>query len=260
MARYALVLQTCPYDIRLAAGLASLIADIQPEFSRDADFIISYRKDVFSSGAIERVLGAKFNVRTFRTVARADGWPHGPNNQWRETLLWITKERRVGRAPYEALFMFEPDCVPLHRDWVRLLFDEWHRLGRPAFMGSMSYFDGKHLHLNGNMVLVADAMERFPSLKRPLLITGGWDAYHSGIIVPNSKQTELLHNEYRRNKYPKVNVTDADWDQYDCDELFGPKWGHLGSDYEGKQIQPIFMHGTKHTSAQACVRKRLLGS
>src|SRR3990167_2911043 len=92
------------------------------------------------------------------------GWPQAPNFAWQQTALHV---RQHYKQPW---LWWEPDAVPLRRDWLSMIEREYER-GRRPLMGHIVAGMG---HCNG----VAVYPENMPDLSRRAMRATGlaWDS------------------------------------------------------------------------------------
>ena len=95
--------------------------DILPGQSRTAE---SSAKSLFSE--VEHIEAEK----------GVNGWPGGPNRMFKSAIAWIEQN---SSSPFLWL---EPDAIPLTRDWITKLEDEYWKAGKP-FMGHVVQSDNK---------------------------------------------------------------------------------------------------------------------
>lgn len=256
-----LVLQTSPYDFEQAKALIRLIADLEPAYNHDADFMLCIRKDMSFPKAELEYLSSKFRVHTFQTKNLVDGWPMGCNIMWMEVATYVGFKCRRGEMDYEAMLTFEPDCVPLRRTWIKELKEEWRRNQPCTFLGHYvcKAPDGTvgvipdtwHPHYNGNMLVSPNFVDTCPSMRGPAM-HGGWDVYFANSIIQNGRPSRLIYNDYRRHSPQFQEMSEED--------LFAPRQRAPGNPLHGETLYPCFLHGCKKLSAIEHVRNRLLNS
>jgi hypothetical protein len=108
--------------------------------------------------------------------AKIEHWPWGPNHAFRQTAHYM----RTHKSPW---LWFEPDVIPLKRDWLKTLHSEYHRAGR-KFMGTIVPEAG---HCNGAAIYPADTPNLIP---RTMMMQSNmaWDA----LMQP--EMINLCHN------------------------------------------------------------------
>lgn len=241
-------------DQDAAVGLARLIADLVPESKCPyADFLFSASFQAEHDLATIRYVARKFDqVRTYRCIKNVNGWPQGPNNQAHETARHFAHMVHSGRWHYSGILLAEPDCVPLKRDWIKLLFDEWHAgtqncLGPWVTYGPPPY----QQHINGNAIFGPRfILSNSQIFRAPDWI--GWDAHNAGFLMAEGRASKWIFSDYQHGT-PGNPWRDCDW-LFSDRPIFEPHplWRH------GPQ-SPAWLHGCKRWDlAQACVRERLL--
>jgi hypothetical protein len=232
--RKCLLLQFFPGDQEAAMRVARLIADNEPVFRTDVDFVFCGRFDCIQDAATIQYVSKKFKVIPFKCTRREVGWPTGCNSVWCEavTNFLLGKHLRGEWPDMKWALTFEADCVPVHPDWINKLDDEWNRAaaegkcvvgcwmpnGMEAGLG----------HINGNMMVSPDIGKRFSNLIGCPIGTA-WDVYFASTFQPVWWKTGLIANFYRA-----LNVTDAQFRR--C--------------YAGSVEAPVLIHGVKDDSAE----------
>ena len=237
----SLCLQCCPLDLGAALELAQLICDLEPERRENTEFFLVYRKDtpIYGPLAFETMAKPKFG----RALARAarnfdDGWPGGSNMLAGSAFLEMAILKRGDICRNEAFLLFEPDCVPLSRDWIDQLSAEWERAkanGKEAFGNWHQQAGEDTLHLNGNAVFEVAYYDKHLSwMIGPATL--GWDYFYRDHLIPISQDSDLM-----TQRYAFGTITP---EQFDALEKNGQK--------------PVFLHGVKDHSARVLVRDRCL--
>lgn len=192
MKKFLLALQFWEGDKAQGLELARLIADLQTGHSDEADFLFSCRFDCTHEAEMVHHVSRKFNVWTHIAKRQGTGWPLGPNALWLDTL------NRVLDLPtkYEAVLFFEPDCVPMRRDWIHALRVEWKRLGKPV----IGYRD--RVHINGNALFSADPkfLGQFKSYVPNT--QKGWDMTLAPRLLTLGAETQLIRSFWNSQSLP----------------------------------------------------------
>jgi hypothetical protein len=194
-----IILQFCEADRDTAMSLARLIADLEQSKSEYADFMFSSTYGVAHDPEIVDYVKSKFDVLLHTCKNDVRGWPQGPGNQVQELFYHLFIGTRDKGWTYPYAHLIEPDAVPLSRDWIRKLYEEWHENGHPQkFMGAWmatSAFDCKVAHLNGNMMFDPSYLRENKFWR--WLTACSWDTGFSTSIIPNAKASRQMWNEYR---------------------------------------------------------------
>jgi hypothetical protein len=218
--------------------LARLISDLEPEMNPYADFMLAFRWDTEIDHDTARYLARKFRmVYTFKNARRTTGWPDAPNDLFLEAYTHFAVKVRKQVWDYSAALFFEPDCVPLARDWIKQLYDEWHAQSK-MFLGFI-YAEKEHplRHVNGNLLISPKYLKQNPSFQG-CSSRYGWDCYFARSMLPLATESRLIYNDYA-----KRSITE--------EELFSPKHRpNLG------MIKPVLYHGCKGHDALVHVKKR----
>jgi hypothetical protein len=234
-------LQVCPHDCDAALDLARLIADLQKEHpSPDPPhWLVSYRRDTPLSRVhcIEALFCRIFpKVSVLRGEHFAQGWPAGANALWRsamEDALGLHLLGLTGGA--EGVLTFEPDCVPMTKDWIDALSQEYRSRSKPI-VGNV-HMIGDDPHINGNAIFpITLARDRPELLQTPPDVA--WDYYHRVAIMNQAQDTNLITQYYRG-----THLTDEAWRQV-----------------QKNGVKPALFHGIKDGTARQLARKHLLRS
>lgn len=237
----SLCLQCCPLDLEQAFELVKLICDIEKHQRPDGEFFLVYRKDcpLWVSKEFNKLAGPKFARVIAREARNFDtGWPGGSNMLAASAFIEMTILRREGICQNSGFLLFEPDCVPMSKDWLDRLSDEWERtqqLGKEAF----GHWHGgcesvPELHLNGNAVFMTAFYDMHPDM-----IIGsanqGWDFFYRHKFLPISRDSNLIFQHW--NRYG-----------FSLEEFQG---------IEKNGEHPVFFHGIKTPEGRAFARQLL---
>ena len=232
---FVLALQFWEGDKETAMRNARRIADNEPAFRGDTEFIFVARFDTAPDMAIVDYVSKKFPTSVYTCTRRGVGWPSGCNDVWCDFMQESVRRVRDGRwADVNGVFTFEADCVPVHRDWINKLKDRWTYTLSQGKRVLGFWFPGPepHGHINGNAVF-------HPTLAFDLNIVGcgsdvGWDWYFGNLLQHHWIRTGLIKTLYNTRGVP--------------DEWM------LSSD-NGEV--PILIHGVKDLSAEKFADERL---
>lgn len=129
---------------------------------------------------------------------KRDGWPHGPNYLFQETL----------NSMNEPFLWLEPDCIPLCPEWLDSLNEEYFRMQMP-FMGTINSDQNKS-HFSGVAVYPKDARHWYKN-KFPTEVA--FDMVPQDEIMANCHDTNLIHNFWGKKGLPptfKENLEKSD--------------------------------------------------
>lgn len=158
MSRILLALQYWAGDREKAGELARFIADIEPAFRKDADFLLSARFDCTHDEEVVKAVSRRFRVFTTIGKTKLSGYPDGSWGLWHDTVVAVRDRCASGELPrYDCVLTFEADCTPLVRDWVPRLLSAWKteaaKANRIAIGQLWAAPACPYPHINGNMLL-----------------------------------------------------------------------------------------------------------
>lgn len=236
-------------DKTQAMALARLLADLEPIKRTDVTFLFSARFDASFCEETIAYVSEKFNVKRFRGKKHETGWPAGPNGMYRESFTHCIGLTRAGVQATGILFI-EADCVPLHRNWLSMLIEEWKNCGKDVLGAWFDRSDGCANHINGNCIISTTLWKKHKRITMPGSI--GWDVDLRDIMLPNGAPSRLIWSDYGLGK-PGYN----EW--RGCNWLFEPKqYRGTGNPLFGQVLHPVWFHGPKTMDGIECVRQRLL--
>lgn len=239
------VLPTHPADRALAVNLCERIAFLGG--AHNHEFLIVSPLGTSMDG-IENVLrGAFGQVFTHQYQPTLKGWPYGANEVASVAMMHIWSNPAL-RYHY---LMLEPDCVPMHKNWIDMLDAEYRR----SIMPGISILGVKinTVEIGTNRVVgmhtvgVAVYPKDFPRIC-PLVASIGpaslqyrmqnampppWDAYFGPYTAKQTAHTNLIQHLMRqRQQDAQGNV------RWDCPSLENAL----------SQVSPeaILVHGSKH--------------
>ncbi len=210
-----------PGDVVAAMDLTRLIADIQDEPRSDCYFMVIFRRDTPRDRVATCVnnLSEKFRAEAFQARNYGTEWPYGANQLWNSTMCEVEgrfnehqKSPKSGRFPYNGVLTFEADCVPMRRDWISALTQEWNSRVIAAGEWGPEEEDvenGKVVgypkvellgheesdHINGNAIFRTDFTKRHTLRYTTNL---AWDTYNGKLLKRVGLDTNLIHQNYRR--------------------------------------------------------------
>jgi hypothetical protein len=232
-----LVIQFWSGDREKAMRLARLIADIEPV--RNPLFEVAFfarsdaRHDLPSVEAVSR----KFNVWKLKCRRPGTGWPDGCNAMALD-MIHLAYERSAAEwKDFKAVYLMESDLMPMRRDWLAAIADEWDsaEANGKYILGSWYPFHSEVGHINGNMLFSPLLIARLRGLDE-CPPGKAWDTEFAPRFAPHWQKSRIMANHY-------------DWQKDIPPEvLFAPVDG----------ITPVaIVHGVKDLSAERQVRALL---
>ncbi len=197
----SLCLQCSPLDMDAAVELIQLICWIEYPRREDTEFFLVYRKDcpLWLGKEFEKLAANHFGRCAARMARNHDvGWPAGCNMLAGSAFIEMSILRREGLCQNEAFLLFEPDCIPLRRDWIDQLSAEWDRvsvLGKEAF--GHWHSEGVELHMNGNAVFRTTYFDEYPT-QIVGAGTQGWDFFFREHFLAMSVDSNTIFQQWQR--------------------------------------------------------------
>ncbi len=146
MKRFILALQFFSQDRATAMRLARLLADIEPAFRDDVEFLMVARFDTDHDPETISYVADKFTVSWITTFTKWTGWPGGPNAMALDTLEWVA----ANRPNTVGVLMLEADVVPTSPDWLNRILWTWALADSDTWMmGAWRPSGGEYGHVNG---------------------------------------------------------------------------------------------------------------
>lgn len=126
-----------------------------PAAELDATQIILAAQDAFA-GAVTVLRDAEAITSNWQSsdLARSAS---GPNSAFRQ-ICWHFYLQKLG-----PFFFNELDCIPLKKDWARMLEEAYYKAGKP-FFGAQVLIQNVPEHLSGNSVYSQDSVAIAPTL------------------------------------------------------------------------------------------------
>jgi hypothetical protein len=187
--------------------LTQLICWCERKRREETEFFLVYRKDcpLWLGREFEKLVSRHFGRCSARQARNHDtGWPAGCNMLAASAFIEMSILCREGICQNPAFLLFEPDCIPLARDWLDQLSAEWDRvsaLGKECFGHWHQLAEPDSLHMNGNAVFVSDFYDRHPTW-----IVGagtqGWDFFFRDKFLPLSTDSNLIFQHWNRRGMP----------------------------------------------------------
>lgn len=191
------ILVVIPYwekDRNQAHDLCKLISGMQQEPSQEAEFLLVARQDCSEDATMREILSRKFKVNFYRCESPLRGWPSGANGMFGRSMCYVSNIPQK----YEGVFWMEPDCVPIRRDWIKLLHDEWKkRPNKVCIVGFTHSVDGTDdgMHVNGNAIYDQQIARLIPEIT--YCDSWAWDWQHRHKMLQFTQHTNLIINKYK---------------------------------------------------------------
>lgn len=190
MTKLAIALQFYEGDKPQAMRLARMIADIEQFFRWEIRFIFVPRFDSWVDDDTRKHVAHKFMVSEIRCLNNWTGWPGGPNGMAHDLLCHAV----VGLSDCSGLLMIEPDCVPVHQNWINILWSVWESLPVNRLMfGAWRNSGGAEGHINGNCI-VRPNIGAFPGFLKLFNQHLAWDCAVAPIMSHYWEKTDLIQN------------------------------------------------------------------
>lgn len=238
-----LALQFWNGDRSQALKLARLLADLEVGHCNIADFLFVSRFDTAHDQATIKHVSRKFNVFSYVSKGRGTGWPAGCNDLLLGTVGWFYHKKAAGQIPgYKAIFCFEADGIPMRKDWIAGLHQEWDRVNakNKIFQAGAWLPNGPDSigtgHINGNCLLTGD----LPLLKWFLGVAGG--------VTQSAGWDWALSPQFKTRGWADIPQIRSVWRTPMTEELF----------LAGMKEKRIWHHGVKDDAGIKFCRKYLV--
>ena len=196
--KIVIVLQFWEGDKAKAMRLARLIADIEPAKNNHVDFAFAARFDTHPDLETVKYVSRKFNVWKMKGNRRGTGWPHGCNELALDMLQQaVTYKRQKFWNNHKAAYLIESDIMPMRRDWLSAISDEWDEAQSKGklVMGSWCPFHSTVGHINGNLLFDLDLVLKVKGLEG-CPARAGWDCYFAHKFYPVWHRSRIMANHY----------------------------------------------------------------
>lgn len=208
--RLVLAIQFWSGDRDAAMRNARRIADNEPKFRNDVEFLFVARFDCPHDPATIAHVSKKFRTSTYTSTRSGTGWPSGCNDVWCD-LMCNHAIRNVYSGAWQdvkAVLTFEGDAIPVVKDWINQLSAEWNVAAAqgktivgcfmpPPLCGPVG-------HINGNAMFAPDLFARIPQIIG-CSPHGGWDFIFAPLFKPHWFKTPLITNYYK-----SLNITEKE--------------------------------------------------
>lgn len=191
------------------------------------------KEDAEKLAAYIRELGSTRTEFSLVMVPSPPGlkYPLGPNTVAFNLIREAAEGLEWARGA-KCILLMEPDCVPVARDWIDQLSDEWDRA---AGMGKLvlGHWRKEHGgHVNGNLLFSPDLARKISIGRVP---RRPWDIAVAPLIEPICAKTGLIKNLYRRTSVS-------------AEEMQTPSCGNK---------PPVLIHGVRDQSAWDYAKAKL---
>lgn len=207
--KIVLCLQFWEGDKEAAMRNARRIADNEPKFREDFDFCFVARFDAVPDAVAVEHVSKKFKTTVFTSGRRGQGWPAGPNDVWCALMQESVSRVRDGEwAHVKALFTFEADCVPVHREWLDRLNKEWTLTENSGKW--LCGWHGPHEetgHINGNALFHPQIAKFIPKLAG-CAASMAWDCAFARVLSPHWRVGHFMENLYAQKGNPRSQLQD----------------------------------------------------
>ena len=247
-------MQFCKLDEEPAYELIKLMTDVvvaNGKGQAPVDLMLATRFDTTINMEKAMYAAKAFRaIRTYTCPSQVTGWPDGPNALAYGVYRYFASQCTSKRFKYEAIFLMEPDSVPLRLDFIDRIVSEWHSHNR-AIMGFHVKPDKAIGHINGNMIIRND----FGNICRKFgsgPLGHAWDDRFKKELVGNAFPSKEIYSDYR------IGTPENPW--RGRDSLFGLRgaWPDHPHANDGQWL-PSWLHGVKcWKEAHVCVREELL--
>lgn len=170
-------------DRAQAMQLARLLADLEPEHCKQADFLFVCRFDSGHSLETVNYVSRKFNVHTYKSRRKETGWPRGCNALFFGMLEFVYHKMAAGQIPnYKAIFVVGPDGAPIKKNWLNYLVQAWDVANKerkiysagaliPAGPHGWEHINGDAMFLSGDLAFLKWLTMDIGSVR----VSAGWD-------------------------------------------------------------------------------------
>lgn len=243
-----LALQFWKGDYHHAMELARLVADMEPVFNKQAQFLFMARRD-FKIDVQETVdyVSQKFTTYFAKGDRCEIGYPGGSNALWQDTMHWayVNKKGQRNRPgilkDVECVLTFEGDCFPTRYGWIEELLAEW-RANQPCDVLGHYIMNYQQNHVNGNAMFSPDITYKIGGIQG-CSVDDPWDLHHWHAYQKHAKFSRLIWSLF---KQPTITE----------EEILSPfqeeKKDHP---FYGESLFPCLIHGVKDDSGKKLIRK-----
>lgn len=246
-AKILLALQYWEGDEENAYNLAKIVSDIEEEYNNEAIFMFSGRFDTRPiDQKIIKYVSKKFETIVHKGKTQKTGHPDGCNGLWLDSMKYANYLVKNKKKDIDAVFTFEPDCVPIKKDWIKNIHNEWREkqcLVLGHFVSQHKYISD---HINGNMVVSPFILDMIFDKKIPE--KQAWDVVLYNEFKYLCKQSNEIFSIIDIYNKPIENLGN----------LLNATKIHDQNNYGlNKRIKPSFIHGIKDNSGIKLIKDLL---
>jgi hypothetical protein len=206
---FVVVIPACQKDIHLAMLMLEWMAELGQTPTHRVVFSLSRFIRDEQIQALEAAASKVFihwKTWTFPDDLARFPWPIPHNNHFQKTVR--SMKVALDGQPEQSWFWVEPDCVPLHKDWL-LRFEEEHAKSTKQgkhFTGSlvsMPHPTSTPDHMTGNAIYPRDLPRYAPSVM--FVSKTAWDVGGAEEIIPQAYFTDILQHVYESPRFETMN-------------------------------------------------------
>jgi hypothetical protein len=262
-----LALQYWAGDQEKAFRLARLLADLEDDFRGDVILALVSRFDcVETPKKTIEYCRKKFPCMSKRSEFPGTGYPEGSNQLWRGTMETFGKLFTEKKLSSSAIFTIEPDSTPISRNWISGLMTEHEQTRLVGKQITGVVMNLKHptpttcagctindietknpvtktftktgpfcggCHVNGNLIMDPEFWIEHRETLSQTPAFSAWDTYHAATILPHTRPSKKILNEYNSGGWTKERFEKA------------------------VEAGGLWLHGFRDDSAYLCARELL---
>ena len=214
-------LQYCERDLTKTMRLARLLADLEPRRRTDVLLGLVCQPDTPRLPLVDETVeycARKIPVEFVVSAYGAQGWADGSGQLWRGTVTHFHDLKQQGRIAHHSIATLDGgDGVPLHNNWLDLLIAEHDVTLQSGKLvsGLLNLDKPEHVHINGNMILELELLDRCPSIRdiplgaSPAEYHKCWDIYHAKDFLANARPSTVVCNHWNHRKVTKAIMDSA---------------------------------------------------
>lgn len=243
-----LALQFWKGDYQAAMEVARLVADMEPTFNNDAQFLFMARRD-FKEDVQPTVdyVSNKFKTYFAKGERCEIGYPGGSNALWQDTMHWVYTNWKPNRnkqgilKDIECVLTFEGDCFPTRYGWIEELLEEW-RANQPCDVLGHYIMNSQQNHINGNALFSPNLTYKIPGIQG-CSVDDPWDLHHWRAYQKYAKPSKLIWSLFKQPTISENRILEPFME----DKPDHPNYG--------ESIFPCLIHGVKDNSGRTLIRK-----
>ena len=206
--RIVLAIQYWSGDREASMRNVRRIVDNEPAFRKDFEMCFVSRFDCEHDLETIEYAKSRFRVSVHTSARRGTGWPTGCNDLVGDLLQHSVGQVKNGEwAKVSALFLMEGDCIPIHREWLSRLSDEWSATEREWkwLSGKWHATGGPVGHVNGNMLIHPMIAHFIPSIAGTRA-NMAWDCAWAPAFKPHWRAGNFIENLYQQTAIPRATL------------------------------------------------------